>query len=68
LSTGLEVPESGNDVEAVVDGLAASSALPQDLPVFEPGDDVFDAGADAAVFGVVVVADDPGCRLLGADW
>jgi len=55
-------------VEAVVDGLAASSALSQDLPVFERGGDVFDAGADTPVFAVVVVADDPGCRLLGVDW
>ena len=68
MSTGLEVPESGDDVEAVVDGLAASSALSQDLPVFERGGDVFDAGADTPVFAVVVVADDPGCRLLGVDW
>jgi len=29
---------------------------------------VFDAGADTPVFAVVVVADDPGCRLLGVDW
>jgi hypothetical protein len=68
LSLVLEVPESGDDVEAVVDGLAASSALPKDLPVFAPGDDVFDAGADTPVFAVVVVVDDPGCRLLGVDW
>jgi hypothetical protein len=68
LSLVLEVPESGDGVEAVVDGLAASSALPKDLPVFAPGDDVFDAGADTPVFPLVVVADDPGCRLLGVDW
>ncbi|MDT5280774.1 MAG: hypothetical protein QOJ20_1969 [Mycobacterium sp.] len=56
---GLEVPESGDDVEAVVDGLAAAAALSQYLPVFEPGDDVFDAGPDPAVRLVAVVADDP---------
>jgi hypothetical protein len=56
-------------VEAVVDGLAPSSALPQDLPVFEPGDDVFDAGTGAAVFAVVVVVDDPavGCSARTGD-
>jgi hypothetical protein len=59
LSRVLEIPESCDDAEAVIDGLAASSALPQDLPVFDPGDDVFDAGADTPVFPVVVVADDP---------
>lgn len=53
-----EVPQSGDDVKAVGDGLAASPALPQDLPVFEPGDDVFDAGADAAVFPILGVVDD----------
>ena len=46
-------------MEAVVDGLATAAALALDLPVFEAGDDVFDAGADAAVFAVVVVVDDP---------
>ncbi len=45
-------------MEAVVDGLASAAALAQDLPVFEPGDDVFDAGADAAVCSVEVVVDD----------
>jgi hypothetical protein len=58
---GFEVPEPGDDVEAVVFGLSAAATLPQDLPVFEPGDDVFDAGADAAVGSVeVVVNDAPG--------
>jgi hypothetical protein len=42
----------------VVDGVAASAALPRYLPVFEPGDDVFDTGSDAAVRPVVVVVDD----------
>ena len=56
---GLEVPESGDDVEAVVDGLAAAAALSQYLPVFEPGDDVLDAGPDPAVHLVAVAADDP---------
>jgi hypothetical protein len=40
---GLEVPEFCEDLEAVVDRLAAAAALSQDLPVFEAGDDVFDA-------------------------
>jgi hypothetical protein len=43
LSADLEVPESGDDVEAVVNGFATASALSEDLPVFESGDDVFDA-------------------------
>jgi hypothetical protein len=43
-------------LEAVVDGLAAAAALTQDVPVVEAGDDV---RADAAVFAVVVVVDDP---------
>ena len=52
-------------MEAVVFGLSAAATLPQDLPVFEPGDDVFDAGADAAVGSVEVVVDDaPG--VVGA--
>jgi hypothetical protein len=59
LLAGLEVPESGDDVEAVVDGVAAAAALPEDLPVLEPGDDVLDAGSDPAVCPVVVVVDDP---------
>ncbi len=45
-------------MKAVVDSLAVAAALPQDLPIREPGDDVFDAGTDAAVFSVVVFADD----------
>jgi len=59
LIVGLEVPESCDDLEAVVDGLFAAAALTQDLPVFEAGDDVLDTGADAAVFAVVIVVDDP---------
>jgi hypothetical protein len=55
---GLEVPESGDDVEGVIDGLAAAAALSEDLPVFEPGEDVLDAGPDSAVRAVVVVVDD----------
>jgi hypothetical protein len=58
LVVGFEVPKSGDDLKDVVDGLAAPSALPQYLPVFEPGEDVFDAGPDPAVRAVVVVADD----------
>jgi hypothetical protein len=57
LIVGLVVSECCDDLEAVVDGLAAA-ALMQDLPVCE-GNDVFDAGADAAVFAVGVVVDDP---------
>jgi hypothetical protein len=38
-----KVPESGDDLEAVVNGLGAAAALPLYVPVFEPGDDVFDA-------------------------
>jgi hypothetical protein len=45
-------------LEAVVDGVAAAAALPHYLPVYEPGDGVFDAGDDPAVYLVVVVADD----------
>jgi hypothetical protein len=56
---GFEVPEAGDDLEAVVDGIATTSALPQYLPVFEAGDEVFDAGPDPAVRPVVVIADDP---------
>jgi hypothetical protein len=60
---GFEVALTGDDVEAVVDGLAwpglaAPAALPQDLAVFGPGDDVFDTGTDAGMCSVVVVADD----------
>ena len=46
-----EVPESGDDLDAVVDGVAAAAALTEDLPVFEAADDVFDAGAEASVCG-----------------
>lgn len=42
-------------MEAVVDGVASSAALTEDLPVFEADEDVFDAGADAAVSAVVVI-------------
>lgn len=45
-----EVPESGDDLDAVVDGVAAAAALTEDLPVFEAADDVFDAGAEATVW------------------
>jgi len=45
MSVGLEVPESANDLHGLVDGVAAPAALSQYLPVLEPGDDVFDAGA-----------------------
>jgi hypothetical protein len=49
LIVDLDVPESGDDVEAVVDGVSASAALPHYLPVLEPGDDAFDAGPDPTV-------------------
>ena len=58
MGVGLEVPESGDDLEAVVDGLASGAALTQYLAVFEPGDDVFDPGSGAAVGSVVAVVDD----------
>jgi hypothetical protein len=54
----LEVSEFGDDVVAVVDGVASAAALAQDLPVFELGDDVFDARCDPAVRTVAVVVDD----------
>ncbi len=50
---------SGDDLEAVVDCVAAVPALAQYLPVFESGDYVFDAGPHPPVHPVVVVADDP---------
>jgi hypothetical protein len=46
---GLEVPESGDGLEAVVDGVAMAAALTQDLPVFEVSDEVLDSGMDASV-------------------
>nr|WP_237074077.1 hypothetical protein [Mycobacteroides abscessus] len=45
-------------MDVVVDGVAAVAALTEDLPVFEAGDDVFDAGAVASVCLVVGVVDD----------
>ena len=55
----------------MVEGVASAAALTQYLPVFEPGDDVFDTGPDVLVCTVVVVADDPaglvGQRAQGAD-
>ena len=36
-----------NDLEAVVDGVAAAAALSKDLPILDPGDDMLDASADA---------------------
>jgi hypothetical protein len=49
----------------VVDGVAAAPALAEDLPVFESGDDVFDAGVDPLMQLVVMVAGDAGrsCRV-----
>ena len=54
----LVVPEFGDDVEAVVDGVAPARALAEDLPVFESCDDVLDACFDPAVRPIVVVVDD----------
>jgi hypothetical protein len=51
-----EVPDASDEFEAVVDGLAAPAALMQYLPVFEPGDVVFDAGPDASMRSPVLVA------------
>lgn len=56
---GFEVPETDNDLEAVVDGVAAAAALSKDLPILDPGDDMLDASADASVCPVVIVAHDP---------
>jgi hypothetical protein len=50
LIAGVEVPESGDVVEAVVGGIAAAAALPQYLPVLEQGDELLDAGLDRSVF------------------
>jgi hypothetical protein len=44
-------------LDAVVDGVATAAALPPCLPVFEPGDDVLDAGSDSTVDSPVLVAD-----------
>ena len=55
----LDVPDCSDDLKAVVDGVAGSSALTKYLPVFELGDDVFDAGPDAAVFWPMLIAEDP---------
>jgi hypothetical protein len=52
---GLEVPESGDDSMGLVDGVAAAAALTQNLPVFESGDHVLDAGCDPAALPVMVV-------------
>jgi hypothetical protein len=63
----LQVPESGDDVKAVGGGVAAAAVLPQYLPVFGPGDDVFNGGRYSMVCSVVVVADDAGrCGRAGA--
>jgi hypothetical protein len=65
----IEIPECGDDLEAVLDWLRAAAALPQDLPVVESGDDVFDVGPDPVVCPVVIFADDlagvvaPGCVI-----
>lgn len=60
---GREVPESGDDLEVVVDGVAAAAALPQYFPVFQSGDDGFDAGSDLPMQSVVVVADGPATMI-----
>jgi hypothetical protein len=55
----VEVPESGDDVEVVVDGVASATALAGDLPVFESGDDMLDMCPDPTVRPVVVDVSDP---------
>jgi hypothetical protein len=57
LAVAFEVPESGDDLRRWLMALPAT-ALTKDLPVFEPGDDMFDAGTNAAVVSRVVVVDD----------
>ena len=42
----------------VVDGLTSPATLSRDLPVVDPDDEAFDAGADAAVSSAVVVLGD----------
>lgn len=54
----IQVRESGDNLEAVADGTASSAALSEDLPVLDPSDGWFDAGAEALVGSVVVVVDD----------
>jgi hypothetical protein len=47
-----EVPEAGDDLEAVVGGVAASAAFPEILPVFESGDSaVVTVAEDVALAG-----------------
>ena len=58
----LEVPESSDDSGAVADGFTAAAALPTDLAVFEPDDDVFGPSSDASMIAVVVVMDDDPVR------
>lgn len=53
---------------AVIGGLGAAAALPQGLPVFESGVDVFDAGWDAPVCPVVVIAVDRAGVVRVAVW
>jgi hypothetical protein len=60
---GLEVPQAGDDLQAVVDGVASPAALLEDLPVFESGDDMFDAGSDAPVASVATVLNDTAGRV-----
>jgi hypothetical protein len=59
LIAGLEVPESGDDLEGAVIGLAAAAALPKYLPVLRAGDDVVDAGTEPANAPVMVVENFP---------
>jgi hypothetical protein len=40
----LEVPQSGDDLEAVVDRVAAATALAEHPRVFDSGHDLFDVG------------------------
>jgi len=48
----------------VVEGVASAAALTQYLPVFEPGDDVFDTGPDVLVCTVVVFTGLPAGDLV----
>ena len=64
---GLEVQESGDILLGVVNGVAAA-ALVQYLPVFEPGDDVFDAGWDALVALPGVWVADGAAGAVTARW
>ncbi len=48
-----QVVESGDAEYGVVNAVAFESAVPQDLPVLQSGQGVFDSGSGAAMDGVV---------------